>query len=171
MASLTGLRKESARKGYSSKEYLSARGLGVTSAQVGLDRVTDNAKVFARQLEKLASFVEDTVIDKIIRKTCFDLYATIVERTPVDIGTAKANWSITAHEPSTEVHSADRPLMTHNDFDYKVQDDKVTIYNNLEYIEALEDGHSQQAPAGMVAVSLAEFNIKLDKNMRASGLI
>jgi len=47
----------------------------------------------------------------------------------------------------------------------------ITIYNNLEYIEALENGHSQQAPAGMVAVSLAEFNIKLERNMKASGLI
>ncbi len=156
---------------YSSVNYLKKRGLGITSAQVGLDRITDNAKEFSKQLERLASFVEDAVVDKVIRKTCFDLYATIAERTPRDTGWAIANWSITAHEPNTEVHSADRPLMTYSDFDYRVQDDKVTIYNNLEYIEALEDGHSQQAPAGMVAVSLAEFNIKLDRNMKVSGLI
>lgn len=153
------------------KSYLKQRGLGITIGQVGLDKITDNAKEFTKQLERLASFVEDVVVDKIIRKTCFDLYAKIAEDTPVDVGTAKANWSITAHELDTQIHSADRPLMTYDDFDYKIQDDRVTIYNNLEYIEALEDGHSQQRPAGMVAVNLAEFNIKLEKEMKKSGLV
>ena len=34
--------------------------------------------------------------------------------------------------------------------------DDIWISNNLPYIEALEEGHSQQAPHGMVALSLAE---------------
>jgi hypothetical protein len=31
------------------------------------------------------------------------------------------------------------------------------ITNNLEYIEPLEDGHSDQAPQGMMAVNLQRY--------------
>lgn len=33
----------------------------------------------------------------------------------------------------------------------------VYLVNNLDYAEALENGHSQQAPAGVVAVTVAEI--------------
>lgn len=33
----------------------------------------------------------------------------------------------------------------------------IWIFNNVRYITALEDGHSSQAPAGMVGVTLAEI--------------
>ena len=36
--------------------------------------------------------------------------------------------------------------------------ESIWISNNLPYITALEDGHSKQAPAGMVALSLAEVS-------------
>ena len=38
---------------------------------------------------------------------------------------------------------------------------KITLYNNLPYIEALEDGHSTQAAQGMVAVTLANLRAAL----------
>ena len=34
----------------------------------------------------------------------------------------------------------------------------IILYNNVEYIVALEEGSSGQAPAGMVAVSIEEVN-------------
>jgi hypothetical protein len=37
----------------------------------------------------------------------------------------------------------------------------IWIFNNVVYIKRLEDGWSQQAPAGMVAISLAEFEAGL----------
>jgi hypothetical protein len=34
----------------------------------------------------------------------------------------------------------------------------ITLFNNVKYIRNLEDGSSQQAPLGMVKVSIAETN-------------
>jgi len=48
-----------------------------------LSDIAENAKEFGRSLEKLASFVKEEVSNKVIRKTCFDLYMSIVQRTPV----------------------------------------------------------------------------------------
>lgn len=39
---------------------------------------------------------------------------------------------------------------------------QIFILNNVEYIEALEEGHSQQAPAGMVRISIAEVELEIN---------
>ena len=38
----------------------------------------------------------------------------------------------------------------------------VWLLNNVEYIQALEEGHSQQAPAGMLRVSLAAAELEIE---------
>ena len=45
----------------------------------------------------------------------------------------------------------------------KLLGNKTYLYNNLPYIEALEFGHSTQAPAGMVRVSLLSWDRVLNK--------
>jgi hypothetical protein len=45
----------------------------------------------------------------------------------------------------------------------KLMGDKTYFYNNLPYIEALEYGHSTQAPLGMVRVSLMGWERALNK--------
>ena len=37
------------------------------------------------------------------------------------------------------------------------------IQNSLPYMQALEDGHSTQAPAGMVAITQTEFQDYIQK--------
>lgn len=118
-------------------------------------QVARNAKEFTRQLMNLMQHVEGSV-SQVIRKACLDLWSNIVESTPVDTGRAKANWSIST-EQSSEVYEAGREYNPHFSFDYNDNLPVIYIYNNLEYIEALEDGHSQQAPSGMVAVNLESF--------------
>ena len=41
--------------------------------------------------------------------------------------------------------------------------DTIYLANNLPYIRKLEEGSSQQAPAGMVALSVQEFSAIVDK--------
>lgn len=141
------------------------------------DDVTDiqtNAAAFSRALMDLSDEIDGS-IEAVIRKACFDLYARIVKRTPVDTGRAKASWGIgTEHSGAvapegehsvTELHnfapsdiSSAVISSTTGLFTFSINDDQVVIYNNLEYIEALESGQgSDQAPSGMVAISLAEF--------------
>ena len=41
---------------------------------------------------------------------------------------------------------------------YKLGEQSVFLCNSLEYAQALEEGHSGQAPVGMVRVSIARMN-------------
>jgi hypothetical protein len=45
--------------------------------------------------------------------------------------------------------------------------DQVFIPNNLPYIVKFEEGHSMQAPAGMVALPSEEVNLHMNKLIRA----
>ena len=108
--------------------------------------------------------------NKIVRKIVFDMHSRIVERTPVDTGRAKANNQVCLHSiPHTSVMDVDK---SGNATIMKGQTvmsrfnlgDTVFIYNNLEYIIALEYGHSrQQAPNGMFRITFEEVFNHLDK--------
>jgi hypothetical protein len=109
--------------------------------------------------------------DKVVRKICLDLLSDIVYNTPVDTGTAQANWFTSIGSPvSTTIEfnasastaagiavaraSADIAKATGNLF---------WISNNLPYIYRLEfEQWSKQAPNGMVrlAINKAERSIR-----------
>ncbi len=134
-------------------------------SHIGYGAVPGNAADFAKALTAMADHVDGS-IEKVIRKACIDLYRAIVEKTPVDTGRAKASWGLATYEANDT--QGPRDGYTFNDinafveaniseFEFTIHDDKVIIYNNLEYIGHLENGTSQQAPAGMVSISLVEF--------------
>ena len=102
-------------------------------------------------------------------RTALDLMNRIVLKTPVDTGRARGNWQLTQRSPaedmvpetSAKVSSSETPpsaiLMEAEQTASGAQlGDDIWISNNLPYIDALEEGRSQQAPHGMVALSLAE---------------
>jgi hypothetical protein len=99
---------------------------------------------------------------KFHKKLALDVLRGIVMRTPVDTGRARANWQVTIDvPPENTVEKEDEGGEStiseglgelHNLRPYHV----IWITNNLPYIETLEDGSSEQAPTGMVAVTLAE---------------
>jgi len=65
---------------------------------------------------------------------CDDIYNEIIDNTPVDTGFAQSRWEI--------------------DF---INDNTCEISNDCDYISYLEDGHSKQAPNGMVDLALQKF--------------
>lgn len=95
----------------------------------------------------------------------FNVFGQVIKRTPVDTGRAKANWNVT--EGMAGLSTDDRRDKSHlgniginsirelNKITEKFGLDILT--NNLPYIERLEFGSSNQAPAGMVRVTLREF--------------
>jgi hypothetical protein len=94
-------------------------------------------------------------------KIALELLRGIVNMTPVDTGRAKGNWYVTLGTPATGFDWEKHDIAggeTINDGYQTIQglQDYGAIYltNNLPYIIALEKGHSKQAPAGMVQVSL-----------------
>lgn len=117
--------------------------------------IQDNAQDFARELDKLASFT-DVNYEAIVSKTVIDLFYAIVKRTPVDTGRAKTNWFL-GFDPNQEIGEYDFSDALEFGYDKK-KGVTIWIYNNLEYIIPLEEGWSDQAPRGMVSLSLTEFN-------------
>jgi hypothetical protein len=102
-------------------------------------------------------------MDQIVRKVALELFTRIIYKTPVDTGRARANWQVSiGTRPSGTVEIDDKSgnatvsQATAKSAGFKAGD---TIYlaNNLPYIRRLEDGYSQQAPAGMVTLTVQEF--------------
>lgn len=105
-----------------------------------------------------------------IRATALQLFTQVIERTPVDTGRARGNWRTATGSPAqgaidrTDGNAAigEASLKTAT---YTLGE---TIYlsNNLPYIQRLEDGYSDQAPTGMVQVSVDAFQRAIDRNAR-----
>jgi hypothetical protein len=107
-----------------------------------------------------------------VRATCLQLSASIIERTPVDTGRAKGNWQASIGRPElsvldTEDKDGSAALAKVRQ---QVQDAPGSVFflaNNLPYIRRLEyDAWSPQAPAGMVRVTVQEFEQALAKAVR-----
>lgn len=101
---------------------------------------------------------------KLFQGIFLETHRRIVLRTPVDTGRARGNWMVSEGEPVTEsdpsrfdkTGGAGMAEAKGLAKDLKFGD-VAFIVNNLPYIEALENGHSKQAPAGMVAVTVTEM--------------
>ena len=114
--------------------------------------------------------------EKVVRGTTIGMFSKIVKRSPVDTGRFRGNWQISIDSPARgqlstldnsgkaqanpSSNPAGSPTAVAGAF--KVQKSPFPqsayfITNNLPYGERLEFGHSQQAPNGMVRISVAEF--------------
>ena len=128
---------------------------------------------------KLLAFADKVGLEygKVVAKFVLDLDRKIVLRTPVDTGWAQMNWNISADSPDFSYFPAERPVDSPLGADAArtalqraqlwatiiLTDPHHTFYisNGIPYIEHLENGHSGQAPNGMVAVSIAEVEAGL----------
>ena len=100
---------------------------------------------------------------RILREISFAGEVRIKRDMPVDTGRARASWG---HWDS----SANSPDSTPADAHYEETDAGLTIVqgSNVPYIEQLNEGHSQQAPAGFVDDAWLKMEVELQK---ALGLI
>jgi hypothetical protein len=139
---------------------------------------------FAEDIKKFAQKAGDNA-DLVVRKVVLDIGRSLVERTPVgnpDLwqnpdnkpdgyvgGHARANWSHSigalVNQEFKEIDatggaSIDRIISS---VPIKAAGKVHYIQNSLPYMQALEDGHSTQAPAGIVAVTEVEFQDYVQK--------
>jgi hypothetical protein len=99
----------------------------------------------------------------VLQKVALELLSRIVYKTPVDTGRARGNWQVTLDTPATG-YNTDKKDGTGTAaiaegvsvITQAPNDGLIWITNNLPYIERLENGWSNQAPAGMVKVALEE---------------
>lgn len=104
--------------------------------------------------------------NKAIRKIALDLSARIIQATPVDTGRARANWMLgigtpdlsTSSDEDKSGHTTTASVMSGlENYNYE-SGHSIFITNSLPYIARLENGHSKQAPNGMVKIALAEYS-------------
>lgn len=125
----------------------------------------------------LDAFAKQVGIDytKVVKRVALDLFTRIVMKTPVDTGRARASWNITIGEVDTTVApEGQQPEMNTWAAEAKAATALATlteravftapifITNNLPYIGELENGHSKQAPHGMVTLSIDEVTLKMN---------
>lgn len=110
-------------------------------------------------------------LDDVIREFVKAVHADLVKGSPVDTGRFRANWQITYnHIPMYALNEYDKSgnatiaagIRTANSLPLGRGGAVTTIYfsNMLIYANALEYGHSQQAPAGvlgLVAIRLRSY--------------
>jgi hypothetical protein len=140
--------------------------------------VADFGKAVAAWSEKTGESVDDIVV-----ATVMDLTRRVIRRTPVgnpDLwkssppegytgGQAKGNWIASIGEPSAGVFdgvtakNASKPMQWAMPSIQRAPDNVYYLVNNLPYVVALEYGWSDQAPQGMVRLTVAEFNQSIEK--------
>lgn len=100
-------------------------------------------------------------IDFKVRALTLGIFGSIIKMTPVDTGRAKGNWQCTIGSPAsseTDTLGENAALTAMIQSVPRGAGQCVFLTNNLPYIRRLEyDAHSQQAPAGMVRISIARF--------------
>lgn len=120
---------------------------------------------------------------EVARKVSIDCLSRVVLRTPVGNpqlwqgkppagyvgGRARANWYVSIGAPviatTPQIDSSGQATIAHGTATIHTLtgDSSVCMTNSLPYINELEfRGHSQQAPAGMVRITVTEFQTFVD---------
>lgn len=111
-------------------------------------------------------------LDLVTRKAVFDLFSTVVRRSPVDTGRFRANWNLSYGSIDTTVTDATSQTRVRGDLAKLLTspiNGVVFLANSLPYAKRLEEGWSKKAPAGMVRVAIGEWQNKVKRAVRAVG--
>lgn len=139
---------------------------------------------FARTL-KAFSGIAGKRVDFVMRKLAFDALDEIFRRSPVDTGRFRASWRVSLDsadlsvEPPAEegatsalplgAPAAGEALKQFSEIKAEVKRDRtIVISNNLPYAIPIEEGHSQQAPAGVIEITFFAINLRLTRAIAAS---
>ena len=130
----------------------------------------------AWKLELDAAFAEDMVkARQAVIEIGIEALDRVKRKTPVDTGHAQNNWIVSVGTPDTVTQTPATGLPEGDSFAGRNAEmlasypegeyPAIYLQSNLPYILALEYGHSKQAPAGMVAMTVAELEAELSKGV------
>ncbi|WNZ59907.1 HK97 gp10 family phage protein [Myxococcus sp. MxC21-1] len=117
---------------------------------------------FSQQVQAFVKVTEERA-NAVVRKTALGILANVVTASPVDTGQFRANWRAgVGARPDGTLDSTDKDggatiTAAKEALESAKLGDTVYVANNLPYAHPLEFGHSQQAPSGMVRVTLANL--------------
>ena len=119
---------------------------------------------FALDLNKAIEKAKDKA-ELVTRKITLELFSNVILKSPVDTGRFRANWNCS-------IGSVDKSTSAETDKEgagsigrvraevtkYTLDGRSIYLANSLPYAERLENGWSDQAPQGMVRLSIVEIN-------------
>lgn len=131
---------------------------------------------FSLSLEKFAKQAGENA-DLVVKKTAIDVFSSVVKKSPVKSGRFRGNWQVGIgsinHDISSPADNASLQTQPSTFNLSKAQSALVTykgqiiyISNSLPYAQRLENGYSKQAPAGMVRLTVVEFETYIKNNTR-----
>jgi hypothetical protein len=126
---------------------------------------------FALQLAQFAEQAKEA-IDSTLREVVIEIGNSVIRMSPVDTGRFRGNWQFSIGSPAAgtlDVADKDGSVaMARIEGDSLLFKAGETAYivNNLPYAIPLEYGHSDQAPGGMVRVTLARFQQIIEEAVR-----
>lgn len=117
---------------------------------------------FALDLSKAIEKAKDHA-ELVARKITLELFSNVILKSPVDTGRFRANWNCS-------IGSADKSTSAATDKEgsgaigrmraevtkFTLNGQSIFLSNSLPYAERLENGWSDQAPQGMVRLSVME---------------
>ena len=121
-----------------------------------------NNAAFRAAFSKVISRSQGRLVE-VVRSTMIEMGSSIVDRTPVRSGRARANWCSAIGSPdyrndiqADPSAAGARATLAKTLTDYKLGD---TIYftNSVPYAKRLEEGWSKQAPSGMVKLTIQNY--------------
>lgn len=124
-------------------------------------RVCKTAGEFAAAVDVFARDLVPRQVATLQRKIALQALRSVVLKTPVDTGRARGNWQTAIGQTTEDEKLMADPVgegesvLRHVGF-YQI----VFLFNNVNYIIYLEDGTSEQAPNGMVQLTLEELKVQ-----------
>lgn len=132
-------------------------------------RMGRESRQFALEIDKELDICFDQW-NTVIRKISLQALTGVVLKTPVDTGRARGNWFAQIGGAGNRVTddtdpSGNTTIATGSNEIAKYKSQKgfpvISLYNNLPYINRLENGYSNQAPNGMVSLTVVELQVQL----------
>lgn len=120
-----------------------------------------NNAAAVRAVKAFQKRAEDNM-DQTTRSVALTLFTAVVRRSPVDTGRFRGNWSVqvdqTPQIKEVDDKSGDATISkAQSDLVGKKAGDRIMLLNHLPYSIELENGHSDQAPRGMVKLTVTNF--------------
>ena len=107
---------------------------------------------FSEDIKDFSDKVNKAAVNT-FRGTALSLFSKVVIRTPVDTGRLRGNWFSSINiSPKGKGSEGYEGTVSRAKLG-----DSIYLTNNLPYADAVENGSSDQAPHGMVKVTVNEF--------------
>lgn len=118
---------------------------------------------FAMELDAEFEREVEGKLREVTQKVAVEGLSRVVLKTPVDTGRARGSWTVSIGAPDSSEPGRLDPggQQAISEGSGRIggmrEPDVIYIQSNVPYIEVLENGHSAQAPNGMVALTVAEL--------------